>query len=113
MEEVGGAALSVSSEGSGLVVIGVVVPMVIGGGGAVVGGRCGSGGVAGTAPERSEPAMVFGVWLPSGPGLLASVKFVVVSTAVSVSDVVAGGGCSPGALMVEVTPLVDPSWTTA
>jgi hypothetical protein len=37
------------------------------------------------------------------------VKAVVVSTFVSVN----GGLVSPGALMVEVTPLAEPSWTTS
>jgi hypothetical protein len=47
------------------------------------------------------------VSLPIGFGFVGSVKFVVVSTFVLVS----GAGVSPGALMVDVTPLADPSST--
>ena len=56
----------------------------------------------------SVPATVFGAALPcvpSGAGLSSSVKFVVVSTPVFVI----GGVVSPGALMVDVTPLACPS----
>jgi hypothetical protein len=54
--------------------------------------------------EAIEPAAVP---LPSGFGLVGSVRFVVVSTFVSVI----GGVVSPGALMVDVTPLAEPSCT--
>lgn len=47
------------------------------------------------------------VSLPIGFGFVGSVKFVVVSAFVLVS----GAGVSPGALMVDVTPLADPSST--
>jgi hypothetical protein len=56
--------------------------------------------------EAIEPPAL---WLPSGFGLFGSVKFVVVSTFVFVN----GGGVSPGALMVEVTPLAEPSCTVS
>jgi hypothetical protein len=58
--------------------------------------------VDGNDPATVAPAVV----LPSGFGLFGSVKFVVVSTFVSVT-----GGVSPGPLIVEVTPLAAPSWT--
>jgi hypothetical protein len=54
--------------------------------------------------EAIEP---LAVPVPSGAGLVGSVRFVVVSTFVFVS----GGVVSPGALMVDVTPLADPSCT--
>lgn len=58
----------------------------------------------------SEVAIVVpAVSLPSGFGLIGSVKFVVVSAFVFVM----GAGVSPGPLMVEVTPLADPSCTTS
>src|SRR3954465_13785637 len=47
------------------------------------------------------------VSLPRGFGLVGSVKFVVVSTFVFVS----GGVVSPGPLIVDVTPLAEPSCT--
>jgi hypothetical protein len=47
------------------------------------------------------------VELPSGLGFVGSVKFVVVSMLVSVM----GAGVSPGPLIVDVTPLADPSCT--
>ena len=47
------------------------------------------------------------VSLPSGLGFVGRVKFVVVSTFVFVS----GGVVSPGPLIVDVTPLAEPSWT--
>jgi len=59
------------------------------------------GGVPGIA-EAIEPAAVS---VPSGAGFVGSVKLVVVSTFVFVN----GGVVSPGALMVEVTPLAEPS----
>jgi hypothetical protein len=55
-------------------------------------------------PDAIEPPAVS---LPSGLGFVGSVKFVVVSTFVFVN----GGAVSPGALIVEVTPLAEPSWT--
>jgi hypothetical protein len=45
--------------------------------------------------------------VPIGAGLFGRVKFVVVSTFVFVN----GGVVSPGALMVDVTPLAEPSCT--
>ncbi|MEA2239032.1 MAG: hypothetical protein QOC81_3756 [Thermoanaerobaculia bacterium] len=58
------------------------------------------------AVAGKDPAIVAAaVVVPSGFGF-GSVKFVVVSTFVSVI-----GGVSPGPLIVEVTPLAEPSWT--
>jgi len=95
---VGGKTSSVTAVSVGGCGVGAVA-LDIGGG---VTGR-GRGVYAG-----SVPATVLGGWVPSGAGLSGSVKFVVVSMAVSVR----GGGVSPGALMVEVTPLAWPSSTT-
>lgn len=68
-------------------------------------------GYAGVVLEGNDPAIVAPVVsVPSGFGFVGSVKFVVVSMFVSVST---GAGVSPGALMVEVTPLADPSCTTS
>ena len=61
------------------------------------------GGAPGSAEAIDPPA----VSLPSGAGFVGNVKFVVVSTFVFVS----GGVVSPGALIVDVTPLAEPSWT--
>jgi len=61
------------------------------------------GGAPGIA-DAIEPAAVS---VPRGAGFVGSVKFVVVSTFVFVN----GGVVSPGALMVEVTPLAEPSCT--
>jgi hypothetical protein len=58
------------------------------------------GDTGGGAP-REVPA----VSVPRGFGFVGIVKFVVVSAFVSVT----GGGVSPGLLMVDVTPLADPS----
>jgi len=83
------------------------------GGGVYTRGRSGRGAIvevvvigviAVVEPDMAVPA----VSLPSGFGF-GMVKFVVVSTFVFVS----GGVVSPGPLMVEVTPLADPSWTTS
>jgi len=71
-----------------------------------IGGGCTRGCVA--VVGGSVPATVFGGCVPSGAGLSGSVKFVVVSTAVFVI----GGVVSPGALIVDVTPLAWPSSTT-
>jgi len=60
-------------------------------------------GYEGIAEAIEPPA----VSLPRGFGLVGSVKFVVVSTFVFVS----GGVVSPGALIVDVTPLAEPSCT--
>jgi hypothetical protein len=60
-------------------------------------------GYAGIDDAIEPPA----VSVPSGAGFVGSVKFVVVSTFVFVS----GGVVSPGALMVDVTPLAEPSST--
>lgn len=59
------------------------------------------GGAPGIA-EAIEPAAVS---VPRGAGFVGSVRFVVVSTFVFVI----GGVVSPGALMVDVTPLAEPS----
>jgi len=77
--------------------------------------RAGAGGaplaIGGGVAAGSEPAIVgAAVEVPSGFGLFGSVKFVVVSTFVSVTS---GGLVSPGPLMVEVTPLAWPSGTTS
>jgi len=83
------------------------------GGGVYTRGRSGRGAIvevvvigviAVVEPDMAVPA----VSLPSGFGF-GMVKFVVVSTFVFVS----GGVVSPGPLMVDVTPLADPSWTTS
>jgi hypothetical protein len=71
--------------------------------GGTPGAPAGYDGADGIA-DAIEPAAVL---VPSGAGLFGSVKFVVVSTFVFVS----GGVVSPGALMVDVTPLADPSCT--
>jgi hypothetical protein len=73
-------------------------------------GRLAAAGDAGV--DGSEPAIVAPeVSLPRGFGFVGSVRFVVVSTFVSV---VAGALVSPGALIVEVTlPLAEPSCTTS
>ena len=83
-----------------------------GGDGVETRGRSGRGNVVdvigagcGTEPAIAVPA----VSLASGFGLFASVKLVVVSALVSVS----GAGVSPGPLIVDVTPLADPSGTTS
>jgi hypothetical protein len=65
---------------------------------------CGIPGAADGNAEAIEPPAVS---LPSGLGLVGRVRFVVVSTFVFVN----GGVVSPGALMVEVTPLAEPSCT--
>lgn len=54
--------------------------------------------------DAMEPPAVS---VPRGAGFVGSVKFVVVSTFVFVN----GGAVSPGALIVDVTPLAEPSWT--
>lgn len=105
-----GAGCDVRSRG----IAGVVLPMVsVTTGAFVVRDVCGReagmpgvpAGYDGTAiPEAIEPPAVS---LPSGFGLLGSVRFVVVSTFVFVI----GGVVSPGALIVEVTPLAEPSCT--
>lgn len=81
----------------------MVVVSVGGGGCARRGGVLGGGGAGGR-----DPATVGAGCVPSGAGLSGNVNDVVVSTAVSVI----GGGVSPGALIVDVTPLASPSWTT-
>ena len=67
----------------------------------------GAAGAALVVAGGSDPATVFGavVCEPIGAGLSSSVRFVVVSAPVFVI----GGVVSPGALMVEVTPLACPS----
>ena len=60
-------------------------------------------GYAGIDDAIEPPA----VSVPSGAGFVGSVKFVVVSTFVFVN----GGVVSPGALIVDVTPLAEPSST--
>jgi len=90
---------------------GVVLPMVsvtTGARGDVRGREAGMPGVpdgydvVAGMPDAIEPPAVS---LPRGFGLVVSVKFVVVSTFVFVN----GGAVSPGALIVEVTPLAEPS----
>lgn len=67
------------------------------------------GGVPAGAPAGNVPAIAgadgIGAPLPSGFGFVGSVKFDVVSTFVSVI----GGVVPPAPLMVEVTPLAEPS----
>ena len=87
-------------------VAGIVVVALDIGGGMVVDVR--GGAVVVAVGAGSVPATVFGDCVPSGAGLSGSVKFVVVSTPVSVS----GGVVSPGPLMVDVTPFACPSGTT-
>jgi hypothetical protein len=125
----GGAVVSVAavavcggwSRGGGCVVrsrgiAGVVLPIVSVTTGAFVvrvDGRGRAAGIPGVPagydgttgiPDAIEPPAVS---LPSGFGLVGSVKFVVVSTFVFVI----GGVVSPGPLIVDVTPLAEPSWT--
>lgn len=71
--------------------------------GGIPGVPAGYAGAAGIA-EAIEPPVVS---VPRGAGLVGRVKFVVVSTFVFVN----GGVVSPGALMVDVTPLAEPSST--
>ena len=116
----GGASVDVVSVGGGGVgrrrgcgvCDGGTVAVVIGPELLIIGGGCvetgAREGMPGGVVAGKVPAIVAGCWEPSGAGLSGSVKFVVVSTAVSVK----GGGVSPGALMVDVTPLACPSWTT-
>lgn len=61
-------------------------------------------GYDGGMVDAIEPAAVS---VPRGAGFVGSVKFVVVSTFVFVS----GGVVSPGPLIVDVTPLAEPSCT--
>lgn len=110
-----GAAVSVCSRGGAecsFGIGGVVLPIVsvtTGAFGVRVTGRGRDGGgapgydVVEGRVDAIDPAVSF----PSGLGFVGSVKFVVVSTFVFVS----GGAVSPGALIVEVTPLAEPSWT--
>jgi len=81
-------------------------PLVMGGGGAVVirGGAGMPGVVTGIVP-----AIVPGVAVPVVSTFGDNVKLLVVSALVFVI----GGVASPGALMVEVTPLAWPSDTTS
>ena len=62
-------------------------------------------GFDGTAPGIAEAIEPAAVSVPRGAGFVGSVRFVVVSTFVFVI----GGVVSPGALMVDVTPLAEPS----
>lgn len=64
-------------------------------------------GFDGATPGIAEAIEPAAVSVPSGAGFVGSVKFVVVSTFVFVN----GGVVSPGALMVDVTPLAEPSCT--
>jgi hypothetical protein len=112
----GGAGCGARSRGIG----GVVLPtvsvttgaFVTGAGRVDVRGRDG-GGAAGVpagyegAPGIAEAIEPDAVSVPSGAGLVGSVRFVVVSTFVFVI----GGVVSPGPLIVEVTPLAEPSCT--
>ncbi len=67
------------------------------------------GGVVG-----KELATVLGAVDVAVGAAFGSVKFVVVSAAVSViGGIVDGAGVSPGAVIVEVDPLADPSCTTS
>jgi len=109
----GGAGCGARSRGMG----GVVLPtvsvttgaFVTGAGRVDVRGRvgCATPGVptgydgADGIADAIEPSV------PSGAGFVGSVRFVVVSTFVFVI----GGVVSPGALMVDVTPLAEPSCT--
>lgn len=92
-------------------IAGVVLPMVsvtTGARGDVRGRDAGMPGVpdgydvVAGMPDAIEPPAVS---LPSGLGFVGSVKFVVVSAFVFVN----GGAVSPGALIVDVTPLAEPS----
>ena len=107
----GGACVAVVSVrggcglGFGWVVVGTVALDI--GGACTRGCLAVEGGYAG-GYAGNVPATVFGGCVPSGAGLSGSVKFVVVSAAV----LVIGAGVSPGALIVDVTPLACPSSTT-
>jgi hypothetical protein len=100
-----------SRDGRSLGIAGVVLPTVSVTTGAVVRGRDGAD-ARGYEDEvvdtgGSDPAIeVPVVSVPSGAGFVGKVKFVVVSTFVSVST---GAFVSPGALIVDVTPLAEPS----
>jgi hypothetical protein len=105
----GGAGCDVRSRG----IDGVVLPIVSVTTGAFVGrvdGRGRGGATPGVPagydgiPDAIEPAAVS---VPRGAGFVGRVKFVVVSTFVFVN----GGVVSPGALIVDVTPLAEPSCT--
>ena len=94
---------------------GAMVSVVVGADGvALVIGGCVDVGTQRCAADcpvvvGNVPATVFGVpCVPSGAGLSSRVKFVVVSTPVFVI----GGVVSPGAWIVDVTPLACPSGTT-
>ena len=116
----GGASVAVVSVGGACVaVVSVRGGCGLGFGWAVgtvaldIGGACTRGCVAVEGGYEggyagNVPATVFGGCVPSGAGLSGSVKFVVVSAAV----LVIGAGVSPGALIVDVTPLACPSSIT-
>ncbi|HEX9491649.1 MAG TPA: hypothetical protein VGA33_00165 [Thermoanaerobaculia bacterium] len=99
----GGAAVSVLLFIGGFVVVGWVER----GRGRGVGAEVAVGKVPATVPGCCVVVAVVAV-----PG---SVKAVVVSTFVPVivELVIAGGGFSPGALIVDVTPVAEPSCTTS
>ncbi|MEA2338557.1 MAG: hypothetical protein QOE82_2564 [Thermoanaerobaculia bacterium] len=93
---------------------GVVLPIVsVTTGACVIGRGRDAGGIPGV-PDGYEgiagidDAMEPIVSVPIGFGFVGSVRLVVVSAFVFVI----GGGVSPGPLMVDVTPLAEPSWTT-
>jgi hypothetical protein len=74
------------------------------------GSECFFFGIGGAVvPAVFVTTAVPAVSLPSGFGFVGMVNAVVVSTFVSVT----GGLVSPGPLMVDVTPLADPSGTTS
>jgi hypothetical protein len=100
---IAGVVLPIVSVTTGAFVTGAGLVDVRGrdGGGVIRGVPAGDDGAVGIA-EAIEPAAVS---LPSGFGLVGNVRFVVVSTFVFVN----GGVVSPGALIVDVTPLADPS----
>jgi len=102
---IGGVVLPTVSVTTGAFVTGAERVVVRGRDGcAMPGVPAGYDGVVGI-PEAIEPAAVS---VPSGAGFVGSVRFVVVSTFVFV---IGGGVVSPGALMVDVTPLAEPSCT--
>ena len=83
------------------------------GAGAGAGVACGAGifvpGIGGGRVPARLPAGAPTVDITPGVEL----KAVVVSAPVPVIGAVATGGVSPGALIVDVTPLACPSWTTS
>jgi hypothetical protein len=99
--------VSVGGEEGDVVVVSVVAVVALVS--VAGGGTCLFLGIGVVLPAVSVVTGGPPVSLPSGFGLSGSVRFVVVWAFVSV----AGAVVSPGALIVEVTPLAEPSCTTS